>query len=320
MMDTTTIDPCSLTHARPSFYHLIFLLSYILLESSLPARNGDPRQIHDLSSRKENEWQPQIGGETYPEMKRTSWENASPQTHQAWVDIRQYLLQQSLIDAKVTGKQLRGYLCHLLWWIEQVSAQSLNALCIPKSAVDLSGSLSLPEKGCIVLVCISVSVIATPGGSVSLRAVIDDPYQQIIQEIQSQIREMPIFLNDMSQEELRNAFASLESIFSSQAAKGNTFLAHLRSDWTHKSVLRRETWTAYELSEIHSLSFASGAYTTEHPVPKRAIADRPCRRETSGHRRKRRRRSSSDFAKHNDSSIPLAIEYHQPNSPTYPKG
>lgn len=99
--------------------------------------------------------------------------------------------------------------------------------------MDLSGLLFLSEKRYIVLVCISVSVIATLGGSVSLRVVIDDLYQHIIREIQSQIQDVPIFLNYMSREEIRNAFVSLELIFSSQAVEENTTLTFLRPDRTH---------------------------------------------------------------------------------------
>lgn len=73
-----TVDLCALNYRRSSFSQLLFLLSYILLESSLPARNGDTRQIHDICSRKENEWQPHIGEELYPEMKHTQWDRASP--------------------------------------------------------------------------------------------------------------------------------------------------------------------------------------------------------------------------------------------------
>lgn len=305
-MDTrnTTIDPRSLNYARPLFSQLLLLLSYALLESSLPARNGDVRQIDDVCSRKENGWEPQIGGEAFTEMTQTLWEKTSPETRRAWHDTRSYLLQQDLVDDTVSTKQLRRYLCQLLWWIEQVSAQGLNALCSPSNGTDVPELLPLTEKGCIVLVCVSVSIIATPGSIVSLRSLLDDPYQHIIREMQPQLEKSPIFPNQISREELWNAFASLESIISSHTAEEST------PDWTRKAVLRRGTWTQYDLSDIRSLSFASGVYATEHPGPKRAIADTACPRETAGHQRKRQRRSSSSAAKQLDRRVPLAIEYH----------
>lgn len=237
-------------------------------------------------------------------MTQTLWEKTSPETRRAWHDTRSYLLQQNLVDDTVSTKQLRRYLCQLLWYIEQVSAQSLHALCSPFNGTDVPDLLPLTEKGCIVLVCVSVSIIATPGSSVSLRSLLDDPYQHIIREIQPQLEKSPIFPNQITREELWNAFASLESIISSHAAGEST------PDWTPKAILRRGTWTQYDFSDIHSFSFASGAYAAEHPGPKRAIADKACPRETAGHQRKRQRRSSSSVAKQLDRRIPLAIEYH----------
>jgi hypothetical protein len=150
------------------------------------------------------------------EMKQTPWEETSPHTRRAWRDTRSYMLQENLVAVTVSGKQLRKYLCQLLWWIEQFSAQGLNALCSPLHGTDVTDLLPFTGKACIGLVCVSVSVIATPGSSVSLRSVLDDPYQHLIREMEPELEKSTIFQNGLSPEELRNAFTSLESIILSR--------------------------------------------------------------------------------------------------------
>jgi len=311
-MDTgkAAVDPRALNYTRPLFSQLLLLLAYVLLESSLPARNGDIRQIQDICSRKETEWQPQIGGEIYPEMKQTSWDKASPETRRAWRDIRSYLFQQNLVHSTVSGKHLREYLCQLLWWIEQVSAQGLSALCGPRNGID-SDVLPLTEKGCIVLLCVSVSVTATPGGSVSLRSLLHDQDQLLIKEMQPQLAQSPIFPDNISRTELRNAFATLELIFSTHTVMENTPLKYYEPDWMRSTVVQREIWTQYELlSETRNLSFPSGPYATQQPCSRKANADRSCSRDAGVHPRKRQRRPSLRTEKWNARSSPLAIEYH----------
>jgi hypothetical protein len=104
-------DPASLIGARLSFSQLLLVLSYVLLESSLPAKIGDNRQLKDIICRNEDEWRPQIGPEKYPEMRQVDWHATSREMRGIWGDIREYLVQQNLINSTVSSKELRAYLC-----------------------------------------------------------------------------------------------------------------------------------------------------------------------------------------------------------------
>jgi hypothetical protein len=111
-----------------SFSQLLFLLSYVFLESCLPAIMGDPRQIQDIIYCKERDWEPRIGREGFLEMKQKSRQDTDSETRRAWKNIREHLMQQSLVSVNVSGEELREQLCHLLCCIEQISSQGLNAL------------------------------------------------------------------------------------------------------------------------------------------------------------------------------------------------
>ncbi|KAJ6070714.1 hypothetical protein N7467_012033 [Penicillium canescens] len=208
-------DPTSLINARLSFSQLLLLLSYVLLESSLPAKTGDIRQLKDIIRRNRNDWRPQIGQESYPEMKQISWHTLSLETREAWGEIREYLVQQNLINPTVSSKELRVYLCQILCHIEQISAQGLNTLC-DQSAVPGIEMPPLSEKASLVLVCRSVCVISTPGGSVPLRSLLEDSDQHLIREMGSQLRASPLFRDGVSLYQLWDAFASLDLLLCSR--------------------------------------------------------------------------------------------------------
>lgn len=118
----TKADPSALICPRLSFSQLLLLLSYVLLESSLPGKIGDFRQIQDILGRNEDDWHPQIGEETYPDMNRRAWNEIGRETRQAWREIREYMVQQNLIDSIVSGREIRALLYQLLRDIEQISA------------------------------------------------------------------------------------------------------------------------------------------------------------------------------------------------------
>lgn len=138
---STKPEPTYLISSRLEFSQLLLLLSYILLESSLPAKIGDTRQLQDILSRNQNDWHPQIGDERYPEMKDRSWHATTCETRRAWEDIREYLVQQNLIDRTVSSKEIRGHLCRLFCSIEQISAQGLNVLFNQSTTPDIGDSV-----------------------------------------------------------------------------------------------------------------------------------------------------------------------------------
>jgi hypothetical protein len=65
----TQLEPASTITSRFSIPQSLFLLSYILLDSSLPARIGDTRQLRDIISRNKSQWYPRIGEEGFLEMQ-----------------------------------------------------------------------------------------------------------------------------------------------------------------------------------------------------------------------------------------------------------
>ncbi|KAJ6059946.1 hypothetical protein N7444_002878 [Penicillium canescens] len=63
----------------------------------------------------------------------------------------------------MSRRDLREYLSNLLRCIEQISAQSLNAIGAICTLSKSKLHMPLSEKAKLVMVCFSVGVIATPG-------------------------------------------------------------------------------------------------------------------------------------------------------------
>ena len=124
----STHEPAVSIAGRLSFSQLLFIISYVILESSLPARLGDSRQLDDIIHRKKGDWEPYIGKESFSDMKSLSWHSVDPGTQQNWETIRNDLMQRGYIESNVSADALRRCLCHILRRIEQVSSQGLNAL------------------------------------------------------------------------------------------------------------------------------------------------------------------------------------------------
>lgn len=308
-------DASSLICARLSFSQLLLLLSYVLLESSLPAKIGDFRQVQDILARKEHDWHPQIGEETYPEMKQRAWNETSRETRRAWREIREYMVQQNLIDSTISGKDMRQILRQLLVRIEQISAQGLNAVC-SQSATLYIPSVSFSERGILALVCISVSVIATPGGSVSLRSLLGDLDQHLMKEMGSQLPASPLFRNGISLHELQNAFKSLDELFLFLSGFSNVMdedpnVESPARDGTPKmATIRQETWTyRYEARKTQEASFPLRGHTAGPKRAQEAVFGSRDTHEATGPL-KRRKRSSSGTAKGEDSGAPLKGLYH----------
>lgn len=270
----TEPDPTYLINTRLSFSQLLLLLAYTLLESSLPAKIGDTRQLQDILSRKQDDWHPQIGDEKYPEMRERSWDTITSETRRAWENIREYLVQQNLIDPTVSSEEIRGHLSRFLFSIQQISSQALDVLCCQNTIRDVSSAL-FPEKGSLTLVCISVSVIATPGGSISLRSLLHDPDQHLIREMGSQLCASPLFQDGISLHILWDAFASLDMVFSSgvyNAIDDEPFAAsppHDQMPWI--VVSKQESWTyRYELSETQEAFSPIRSHTSGGKRPREA--------------------------------------------------
>lgn len=233
----TPIDPASIIASRFSFSQLLLLLSYVLLDSSLPARIGDTRQLRDIISRDRTQWDPRIGEEGFHEIKEIPWEATSPTTRQDWENVREYLLQERLVHSGVSSQEIRAHLRNLLCRVEQISSRSLNALFTPRPAI-ATPRTQLGVRASLVLVCLSVSVTSTPHESAlgTLLACLDE---QGIRQIASEIQESPLFRFQIGPRQLLDTLWSLESLFSGEddknPARGPGFSTPVQ--------FQHETWT-----------------------------------------------------------------------------
>lgn len=130
---------------RLSFPQLFLILSCVIIEKSLPATLGDRRQIHDLPPRYDSDWYPCIGSEGFDEMKQKDWRMVTPAVQQFWETTQRFMVQQKLCELHTSAQTIREYLCHLLCRVEQISAQGLNALCIPRPNMLSPTSISTVE-------------------------------------------------------------------------------------------------------------------------------------------------------------------------------
>lgn len=193
---------------RFSFHQLLLLLSYVSLESSLPAAIGDTRQLEDIIRRSDEDWDPQVGLESFADMKGKTWQQLCWDTHRCWEQIHNYLAQYRFINSTISCDQLRNHLCYLLCGIEQISAQGLNATCL-----QLPNHL-LGEQGSLALICISLSVIPIPGQMVPLRSLLVDSNQCLIKEMCILLQESPLFQARIWDYQIREALSSMEMFFS----------------------------------------------------------------------------------------------------------
>ncbi|OJJ42043.1 hypothetical protein ASPZODRAFT_137548 [Penicilliopsis zonata CBS 506.65] len=208
-------DAASVIPTRLSFRQLLVLISYISLECSLPATIGDTRQLEYLIQRDEKEWNPRVGLETLADMRQQSWQDICLDAQRGWKKLHNYLAQQNAIDSTVSCEQLRDHLYHLLRGIEQISAQGLNALCDQRPASKLPNSL-IREKGSLILVCVSLSVIPTATDHVPLRSLLMDPERQLIKEMCHQLRGSAVFQNPVTENQLWGALESIELLFAGE--------------------------------------------------------------------------------------------------------
>ncbi|KAJ5389784.1 uncharacterized protein N7496_000852 [Penicillium cataractarum] len=199
--------------SRFSFPQLLLLTCYVALQSSLPARLRDNRELRDLYSRNEDEWYPRIGEEGFSDMKTKIWTATSLETRKDWEWVRDYLLQENLIyGVSVSPQDLREYLCGLLRQIEQVSSESVIALLTPRTAPTPPLS-NLKERASLVLVCLSLGVTLTPGDPTPLGSLLTHPndYQRIGTMI-AQLQQSPLFIDDIQPQQLWASLSSLHMI------------------------------------------------------------------------------------------------------------
>lgn len=197
---------------RLTFPQLLLVLSYFLVQSSLPARLGDHRQLQDLGSRHEKDWLPCIGPEGFYQMKENDWQRATPEVHRSWEEVRGFMIQHRLCGVSISSEDVREYVCGLLCRIEQISAQGLNALCAPRPNL-LSPSAPLGGRASLVLVCLSLSVILPPSQDVCLMW---EPDGRMINKMLTHLHKSPLFSCGISSEQLISALSSLEMLFSCQ--------------------------------------------------------------------------------------------------------
>jgi hypothetical protein len=228
-------EPSFAVPSRFSFLQLLLLICYVSLESSLPARIGDIRQLSDVSSRNEHEWYPQVGTEGFSEMKSKIWTATSSQTRRDWEYVRDYLLQEKLIPFGVSAQELRAYLCYLLCRIEQISSESLIAMCTPRSALT-APITPLGERASLILVCVSLGVTLTPSDPTPLRSLLTHPDEQRIGKMVSQLQSSPLFRNQIQPPQLWDALGSLQMLFAYEDEEildcSSDFDNHSRQPWT----------------------------------------------------------------------------------------
>jgi hypothetical protein len=198
---------------RLSFPQLLLVLSYVLVESSLPARLGDHRQLRDLGSRHEKDWLPCIGSEGFHQMKENDWQTATPEIHRSWEEVRRFMIQHRLCGVSISSEDIREHVCGLLCRIEQISAQGLNALCTPRPNL-LSPITPLGGRASLVLVCLSLSVVLPPSQDVSLMW---EPDGRMINKMLLYLQKSPLFSCGLSSDQLISALSSLEMLFSCES-------------------------------------------------------------------------------------------------------
>lgn len=255
-------DAATVIPTRLSFQQLLVLISYVSLECTLPAIIGDTRQLEDIIRRDEKDWDPQVGLETLADMKQKSWQDICLDTQQGWKRLHNYLSQQNAIDSTVSCEQLRDHLCHLLRGIEQISAQGLNALCDQRPTPKLPNS-AIGEKGSLVLVCVSLSVIKTAGDHVPLRSLLMDPERQLIKEMCHELQGSAVFQNPVTENQLWKTLASVELLFAGEEDVsgrgsgncGSSFSGSRYVGFRHRYKYLHhasfaQTGTAYEVLEV----------------------------------------------------------------------
>lgn len=264
MIQSPRPDAAAVIPTRLSFQQLLVLIAYVCLECSFPATIGDTRQLEDIIQRDGKGWDPQVGLERLPDMKCKRWQDICLDTQRCWNKLHNYLSQQNAIDSTVSSQQLRDHLCDLLRGIEQISAQGLNALCSQRPVSRLPSSL-IGERGNLVLVCVSLSVITTAGEHVRLRSLLMDPERQLIKEMCQQLRGSAVFQNGITENRLWKALASVDLLFAgeedpsrhcprncdSPCIKGRYVeFRHRYKYLHHNNPSVAQTRTTYEASEV----------------------------------------------------------------------
>lgn len=244
---------------RLSFPQLLLVLSYFLVESSLPARLGDRRQLQDLGSRHEKDWLPCIGPEGFYQMKENDWKTATPEVHQSWEEVRGFMIQHRLCGVSISSEDVREHVCGLLCRIEQISAQGLNALCTPRPNL-LSPTTPLGHRASLVLVCLSLSVILPPTQDICLTW---EPDGRMINKMLIYLHKSPLFPCGISSEHLISALSSLEMLFSREDDLTNhTVPDSLGPERSRKPesegrrrVSRTERYRYFDIDECGSISW-----------------------------------------------------------------
>jgi hypothetical protein len=144
-------------------------------------------------------------------MKGGDWDSISPTTREHWDSIRNYLLQERLIQSRVTSEDIRTHTCGILCRIEQISSHSLKAVITPRVTFPAS-TTRLGERAYLTLVCLSVGVTSTPMES-RLSSLITALNQRQVQRMVSEVHRSPLFPNPCSEHELLRSLGSLEVLF-----------------------------------------------------------------------------------------------------------
>ena len=209
----STHEPAVSIAGRLSFSQLLFIISYVILESSLPASLGDSRQLNDILNRKKADWEPYIGRESFSDMKSRPWQSLDQGTRQNWAMIRNDLIQWGYIESNISVDALRRCLCRILRRIEQISSQGLNALQ-PRSE-STSPSTIIGEKANLVLIGISLSITLSPVEMDTLLSYTLGP-EYVLREMFSRLDESPLFAEGIALCRLRSAMESLGTLLAQE--------------------------------------------------------------------------------------------------------
>jgi hypothetical protein len=92
------------------------------------------------------DWQPRLGAETYLKLKETTWETRDRENDRGW---------HSLSIKDITASELREQLTYILWEMERISRDFLQAISLPQTSSSL---MKFTWKDNLFLLGVSVGV------------------------------------------------------------------------------------------------------------------------------------------------------------------
>jgi hypothetical protein len=205
----------------------------------------------------------------------------------------------------VTTQEIRAHLCKILCRIEQISSQSINALCTRPAALAAS-TRYLGVRASLVLVCISVFVTSTPCES-TLGTLLAQLDEQGIVQMASELQESPLFRFQIGPCQLRDTLWSLELIFSGDDDEnldcspgiGDPFYEQL---WTVHVQHEIRTWQCHSSPKGLASSIQND---TTGQKPRRPTMSTPDRLRSRSVSRRQKLLSSDESV--NDSSTTLTV-------------